>query len=41
MTVMKEISKYRLDSVGVQDVRWDTGGTGSAARYIYISIERE
>jgi exonuclease III len=25
-TVLIELSKYRLDLVGVQDVRWDKGG---------------
>jgi hypothetical protein len=27
MTVAKEISKYKLDLVGIQEVRWDRGGT--------------
>jgi hypothetical protein len=27
MTVAKEISEYELDLVGVQEVRWDRGGT--------------
>jgi hypothetical protein len=27
MTVVKEISKYKLDLLGVQEVRWDRGGT--------------
>jgi hypothetical protein len=26
-TVAEEISKYKLDLVGVQKVRWDGGGT--------------
>jgi exonuclease III len=25
--VAEEISKYKLDLVGVQEVRWDAGGT--------------
>jgi hypothetical protein len=25
MTVAKEISKYKLDFMGVQEVRWDEG----------------
>jgi hypothetical protein len=27
MTVSKELSEYKSDSVGVQEVRWDGGGT--------------
>jgi exonuclease III len=27
VTVSKEVSKYRLDLVGVQEVRWEAGGT--------------
>jgi hypothetical protein len=26
--VSEEISKYKLELVGVQEVRWDRGGTG-------------
>jgi hypothetical protein len=33
MTVTKEISKYKLDIVGVQEVRWDRGGTEPAGEY--------
>jgi hypothetical protein len=33
MTVAKEISKYRLDFVGVQEVRWDGSGTKPAGKY--------
>jgi hypothetical protein len=29
-TVMEEISKYNLNLVGVQEVRWDRGGTEPA-----------
>jgi hypothetical protein len=28
--VVEEISKYKLDLVGVQEVRWDRGGTEPA-----------
>jgi hypothetical protein len=31
---VKEISKYKLDFVGVQEVRWDRGGTEPAGEYI-------
>jgi mRNA deadenylase 3'-5' endonuclease subunit Ccr4 len=30
MTVAKEITKYKLDLVGLQEVRWDKGGTESS-----------
>jgi hypothetical protein len=30
MTVAKETSKYKLDLVGIQEVRWDRGGTEPA-----------
>jgi hypothetical protein len=29
----KEISKYKLDLMGVQEVRWDRGGTEPAGEY--------
>jgi exonuclease III len=36
-TVAEEVSKYRLDLVGVQEVRWDGGGTEPAAnRHFYM-----
>jgi hypothetical protein len=33
MTDAKEISKYKLDLVGVQEVSWDGGGTEPAGEY--------
>jgi hypothetical protein len=33
MTVSRELSKYKLDLVGVQEVRWEGGGTEPAAEY--------
>jgi exonuclease III len=27
MTVAKELARYKVDLVGVQEVRWDKGGT--------------
>jgi exonuclease III len=33
MTVSKELSKYKLDLVGVQEVRWEGGGTEPAGEY--------
>jgi hypothetical protein len=36
MTVTKEISKYKLDLLGVQEVRWDGGNTKPAGEYTYL-----
>jgi hypothetical protein len=41
MTVAKELSKYRLDLVGVQEVRPDRGGTNSADEYIFFLFKGE
>jgi hypothetical protein len=38
--VAGEISIYMLDLMGVQEVRWDGGGTEPAGEYT-CSIERE
>jgi hypothetical protein len=35
-TVAKGISKYELGLVGVQEVRWDRGGTEPAGEYIFF-----
>jgi hypothetical protein len=32
--VAEEISKYKLDFLGAQDVRWDEDGTEPAGEYI-------
>jgi hypothetical protein len=32
-TVAEEVSKYKLDIVGVQEVRWGGGGTEPAGEY--------
>jgi exonuclease III len=34
--VAEEISKYKLDLVGVQEVRWDAGGIEPAGEYIFF-----
>jgi hypothetical protein len=31
--VAEEISEYKLDLVGVQEIRWDRGGTEPAGQY--------
>jgi hypothetical protein len=36
MTVLKEISRYRLDLVGVQDVRWEGSGSTPAGEYTFF-----
>jgi hypothetical protein len=36
MTVSKELSKYRLDLVRVQEVRWEGGGTEPAGEYTFF-----
>jgi hypothetical protein len=33
MAVAKELARYKLDLVGVQEVRWDKGGTVRAGDY--------
>ena len=34
MTIARELARSTLDLVGVQEVRWDKGGTGRAVDYI-------
>jgi hypothetical protein len=34
--VAEEISEYKLDLVGVQEDRWDGGGTERAGEYIFF-----
>jgi exonuclease III len=36
MTVLMELSRYRLDLVGVQEVRWDGSGTVPAGEYTFF-----
>jgi hypothetical protein len=36
MTVVEEESKYKLDLVGVQEARWDGGGTKPAGQYTFF-----
>jgi hypothetical protein len=35
-TVAEEISKYKLDLVGVREIRWDRGGTKPAGQYKFL-----
>jgi hypothetical protein len=34
--VVEEISKYKLDLVGVEEVRWDGRGTEPAGEYTFF-----
>jgi hypothetical protein len=36
MTVARELVKYKLHLVGVQEVRWDTEGTVRAKEYTFF-----
>jgi hypothetical protein len=36
MTVVRELGKYKLDLMGVQEVRWEKGGTERAEDYTYF-----
>jgi choline kinase len=40
VTVSKELSKYRLDLVGVQEVRWNGGATELAGEYTFFYGKR-
>jgi exonuclease III len=35
-TVARELGKYKLDLVSVQEVRWEKGGTERAEDYTYF-----
>jgi hypothetical protein len=35
-TVAKELEKYKLDLAGVQEVRWEKGGTEQAEDYTFF-----
>jgi hypothetical protein len=36
MTGSRELASYKLDLVGVQEVRWDGGGTEPAGEYTFF-----
>jgi hypothetical protein len=36
MTVSREQARYKLDSVGVQQVRWEGGGTEPVGAYTFF-----
>jgi hypothetical protein len=35
-TVSEDLAKYKLDLVGIQEIRWDKGGTVSADDYTFF-----
>jgi hypothetical protein len=36
MTAVRELGRYKLDLVGVQEVRWDKEGTARAGDYTFF-----
>jgi hypothetical protein len=36
VTVSKELSKYKIELVGVQEVRWEGGGTEPMGEYTFF-----
>jgi hypothetical protein len=36
MTVSRELSRYRLDLVGAQEVRWEGSGTVPGGEYTFL-----
>jgi hypothetical protein len=37
VTASKELSKYKLDLVGMQEVRWEGGGTEPVGKYTFFN----
>jgi hypothetical protein len=35
LAAARELAKYKLDLVGVEEVRWDKGGTVRAGDYVF------
>jgi hypothetical protein len=40
MTVSRELARYKLDLVGVQEVGWEGGGTEPAGEYTFFYGKR-
>jgi hypothetical protein len=36
LTVLRELSKHKLDLLGVQEVRWEGSGTKPAGEYTFL-----
>jgi hypothetical protein len=41
VTVSNELSKYKIDMVGVQEVKWDSGGTNPAEYTFFYGKRNE
>jgi hypothetical protein len=41
MAVVKEMSEYKFALVGVEEIRWDRGGTKPAGRYTFFLWKEE
>jgi exonuclease III len=41
MAVARELTRYKLDLVGVQEVRWEKGGTVRAGDYTFFLWKRK
>jgi exonuclease III len=39
-TVLKELDRHKLDLMGVQEIRWECGGTDPAGEYIFFYGKR-
>jgi hypothetical protein len=40
VAVLKELSNYKLDLVGVKEMRWECGGTERAREYTFFSTKK-
>ena len=36
MTLVRELARYKLDLVGVKEVRWDKAGSKSRGFYFFV-----
>jgi hypothetical protein len=36
MTVVRELARYKLDLVGVQEIRWEKGGISRVGGYTFL-----
>jgi hypothetical protein len=41
MAAARKLARYKLDLVGVQEMRWDKKGTVKVGNYCFFSIEKE
>jgi exonuclease III len=39
VTVVKELARYKLDLVGLQEVKWDRGGTKPAGEHTFFCVK--